>query len=73
MLEKSLASPADSVCYDLEDSVAPGKKADARRAIVELLNVSEGDYIWPNVGLAKFIRISTLARQKGRQSILGIC
>jgi citrate lyase beta subunit len=39
MLEKSFASPADSVCYDLEDSVAPGKKAEARGAVVELLNV----------------------------------
>lgn len=39
MLEKSFASPADSVCYDLEDSVAPGKKDGARAAIVDLLNV----------------------------------
>lgn len=42
MLEKSLSSPADSVCYDLEDAVAPGKKADARRAVCELLDVSWG-------------------------------
>ncbi|WVQ75943.1 hypothetical protein IAR50_005578 [Cryptococcus sp. DSM 104548] len=38
MLEKSLSSPADSVAYDLEDSVSPGKKADARRLISDLLN-----------------------------------
>ncbi|OXC70511.1 hypothetical protein AYX13_00986 [Cryptococcus neoformans] len=38
MLEKSLSSPADSVAYDLEDSVSPGKKADARRLLAELLD-----------------------------------
>ncbi|WVQ83310.1 hypothetical protein IAT38_005449 [Cryptococcus sp. DSM 104549] len=38
MLEKSLCSPADSIAYDLEDSVAPGKKADARRLVAELLD-----------------------------------
>jgi citrate lyase beta subunit len=40
MLEKSFASPADSVSYDLEDSVSPGKKAEARRMVAELLDVS---------------------------------
>lgn len=40
MLEKSLLSPADSVCYDLEDAVAPASKAEARRAVCELLDVS---------------------------------
>jgi malate synthase len=39
MIERSLDSFADSVCYDLEDSVSPGKKADARRLVSELLNV----------------------------------
>jgi citrate lyase subunit beta-like protein len=40
MLEKSFASPADSICYDLEDAVAPGKKVEARRMVCELLDVS---------------------------------
>ena len=40
MLEKSLTSPADSICYDLEDAVAPGKKVDARKAVCEMLDVS---------------------------------
>ena len=40
MLEKSLTSPADSICYDLEDAVAPGKKLDARKAVCEMLDVS---------------------------------
>jgi citrate lyase beta subunit len=39
MLEKSLLSSADSICYDLEDAVAPGKKADARTAVCDLLDV----------------------------------
>ncbi|WVW83514.1 hypothetical protein I302_105535 [Kwoniella bestiolae CBS 10118] len=38
MIEKSYTSPADSIAYDLEDSVAPGKKDEARRLIVEVLN-----------------------------------
>jgi citrate lyase subunit beta-like protein len=40
MLEKSFASPADSICYDLEDAVAPGKKVEARKMVCELLDVS---------------------------------
>lgn len=47
MLEKSLSSPADSVAYDLEDSVSPGKKADARRLVAELLDVSIGISLLP--------------------------
>lgn len=39
MLEKSFASPADCICYDLEDAVAPGKKAEARRMVCDLLDV----------------------------------
>lgn len=54
MLEKSLLSPVDSVCYDLEDAVAPGSKVKARRAVCELLDVSaflvvsRGDYLGGN-------------------------
>lgn len=40
MLEKSLGSMADSVSYDLEDAVAPGKKAEARKLVAELLDAS---------------------------------
>lgn len=38
MLEKSLASPADSIAYDLEDAVAPSAKPEARRLVAELLD-----------------------------------
>jgi len=40
MLEKSFASPADSISYDLEDAVALEKKVEARKMVCELLNVS---------------------------------
>ncbi|CAK4032741.1 Citrate lyase subunit beta, mitochondrial [Lecanosticta acicola] len=38
-LEKSRSIPAvDSICYDLEDSVTPGKKPEGRRNVLEILN-----------------------------------
>ena len=39
MLEKSLSSPADSIAYDLEDSVSSNKKREARKAVAEHLNL----------------------------------
>ncbi|GGD97920.1 HpcH/HpaI aldolase/citrate lyase family protein [Caballeronia grimmiae] len=36
-LEKSLTSSADAVIFDLEDAVAPERKADARRCLAEFL------------------------------------
>lgn len=39
MLEKSLANTADCVAYDLEDAVAENQKGNARRLVVDLLNV----------------------------------
>jgi len=38
MLAKSLQSPADSICYDLEDSVSPIAKSLAREQLVSHLN-----------------------------------
>lgn len=38
MLAKSLDSPADCICYDLEDAVAPSAKPEARRLVAQLLN-----------------------------------
>lgn len=37
-LEKSRGLAVDSIAYDLEDSVTPGKKAEGRRNILEILN-----------------------------------
>ena len=40
MLEKSLGSNADSLAYDLEDSVAHAQKPMARKQVAAFLNVS---------------------------------
>lgn len=37
-LEKSRGLTVDSIAYDLEDSVTPGKKAEARKNLVAILN-----------------------------------
>ena len=37
MLDKSRGLNVDCVAYDLEDSVSPGKKAEARKAISKFL------------------------------------
>jgi len=42
MLEKSLTSPADSIAYDLEDSVSSGKK---REAVSEFLDVGPPHFV----------------------------
>lgn len=41
MLKKSLESPADALCYDLEDSVAVQRKGEARSMVVDALNAAE--------------------------------
>lgn len=38
MMEKSAGLGADEVFFDLEDAVAPGRRAEARRLVVEALN-----------------------------------
>lgn len=38
MLEKSRGLTVDTICYDLEDSVTPGKKAEAREALTSFLS-----------------------------------
>lgn len=38
MLEKSRGLTVDTICYDLEDSVTPGKKAEARNALTSFLS-----------------------------------
>ena len=37
MVEGALASEADAVFMDLEDAVAPGRKAEARRDVVRAM------------------------------------
>lgn len=47
MLEKSLSSGADSLAYDLEDSVAPEMKPTARRQVASFLNVGPSAQAYP--------------------------
>ena len=42
LMEKALASAADAVVLDLEDAVAPSRKAEARAAVAELLRARSG-------------------------------
>ncbi|MDI9980249.1 aldolase/citrate lyase family protein, partial [Rhodococcus sp. IEGM 1307] len=39
---KALASPADEVVLDLEDAVAPARKADARDLVRRLVREADG-------------------------------
>lgn len=62
MLAKSLKSPADSIAYDLEDSVAVGKKGEARRLVCDFLEVgfcSMSFFRWESPG---FRGISLMSR-----------
>ncbi|KAH8825074.1 Pyruvate/Phosphoenolpyruvate kinase-like domain-containing protein [Flagelloscypha sp. PMI_526] len=43
MLQKSLTAPADVLIYDLEDSVAPNAKNDARSRLAQFLEDNKGD------------------------------
>jgi citrate lyase subunit beta / citryl-CoA lyase len=49
MLDKASALPADEVFMDLEDSVAPGAKEEARDMVVQALR--EGDWIGKTVAV----------------------
>lgn len=55
MIGKALASGADEVVIDLEDAVAPGRKAHARESVVRIL------LAWtPQPGTAVAVRINAL-------------
>jgi citrate lyase subunit beta/citryl-CoA lyase len=48
-MEKALGSGADALILDLEDSVAPGAKPEARRNVAEFLNANRGAKLWVRV------------------------
>ncbi|WWC61474.1 uncharacterized protein I303_104058 [Kwoniella dejecticola CBS 10117] len=67
MLEKSFSSPADSVAYDLEDSVSPGKKAEARNLVAGILN---GDRRPQGEVVARINALGTGFEEKDLQAVL---
>jgi citrate lyase subunit beta/citryl-CoA lyase len=66
-LEKAKTLPADVLLLDLEDSVAPDVKADARAALVAA--VKAGGYGKREV----IVRVNALASPWGRDDIAAIC
>jgi citrate lyase subunit beta/citryl-CoA lyase len=52
-MEKALGCGADALILDLEDSVVPGKKAQARAAVAEFL-------ARPHAGVGRWVRINPL-------------
>ena len=48
-MEKALGLGADALILDLEDSVAPAAKADARRAVADFLNANSQSRLWVRV------------------------
>lgn len=66
-LEKAKTLPADGVIFDLEDSVAPDRKADARAAVAA--RVRAGGYGPREI----LVRINPLASPWGAADIAAIC
>ena len=48
-MEKALRSGADALILDLEDSVAPAAKPEARRHVAEFLNVNSTAKLWVRI------------------------
>ena len=48
-MEKALASGADALILDLEDSVAPAAKPEARRAVADFLNANSNCPLWVRI------------------------
>lgn len=60
--EKAAASGADAVCIDLEDAVAPGAKAEARRTALAWLAT-------PQAGAAVGLRVNGLSTADGFRDV----
>jgi citrate lyase subunit beta/citryl-CoA lyase len=48
-MEKALRAGADALILDLEDSVAPAAKAEARRAVADFLNANSNCPLWVRI------------------------
>lgn len=62
--EKALATGADVVCLDLEDAVAPGRKAVAREAALPFLGVEDRT--------ERALRINSLRSAEGFRDLLAV-
>jgi citrate lyase subunit beta/citryl-CoA lyase len=65
-MRKAPATGADVVCFDLEDAVAPGKKAEARNSVHEVLSDPKFD---PDCEVT--IRVNTEAAVADFDTVLG--
>lgn len=63
--EKAVASGADAVCIDLEDAVAPGQKAEARKATLDFLKA-------PAKGAAVGLRVNALTSLDGWRDVVAL-
>jgi citrate lyase subunit beta/citryl-CoA lyase len=63
-MEKALTAGADALILDLEDSVAPANKADARRAVADFLAAHEAASLW--------VRINPLDGQEADKDLAAI-
>ncbi|KAL8278379.1 hypothetical protein RQP46_009271 [Phenoliferia psychrophenolica] len=67
MLEKSLGSNADSLAYDLEDSVAYAQKPTARKQVAAFLN---GDRVAPGERAVRINAVGTGFEQDDLEAVL---
>ena len=67
MYPKALASGADIVCVELEDGIAPGDKAVARRKALALFERSQADD-----GVERMVRINSMRERFGIEDVQAI-
>ena len=67
MYPKALSSGADIVCVELEDGIAPGDKAEARRNALTLFEQPQADD-----GVERIVRINSMRERFGIEDVLAV-
>ena len=67
MYPKALSSGADIVCVELEDGIAPGDKAEARRNALALFEQPQADD-----GVERIVRINSMRERFGIEDVLAV-
>ena len=67
MYPKALASGADIVCVELEDGIAPGDKAEARRNALALFEAPQADD-----GVERILRINSMRERFGIEDVQAV-